>query len=221
MEDSRQILILGATGRTGKLLLKQALDKGYTVHALVRNRDHVEVRHENLQLFEGVPTDKLLLNEAMQGCQAVLSTLNISRKSDFPWSELRTPAHFLSETITHVITLSPAHNIHRVIVLSALGVGDSRKYIPVWFKWLVDHSHIGAAYMEHEAQERLLAASELQYTAIRSAGLVNAYRPTDVIVSFDNVPKPGLTISRYNVAGFMLDILELNAYLRKTPVIST
>jgi uncharacterized protein YbjT (DUF2867 family) len=221
MVDSRRILILGATGRTGKLLLEQALEKGYKVNALVRNLEAFTVRHENLQLFEGTPADKQLLNEAMQDCQAILSTLNISRKSDFPWSALRTPQHFLSQTVSDIIDLCPAHKISRVIVLSAFGVGESRQYIPTWFRWLIDHSNIGAAYQEHESQERLLEASDLQYTAIRPTSLVNAFRPIDVIVSVRNLPKPGLTISRYNVARFMLDILELQAYLRQTPVVST
>lgn len=221
MGELHRILILGATGRTGKMLLKLALEKGYEVNVLVRDLNHFKVKHERLTIIEGNPLDQEILNEAMRDCRAIISTLNISRKSDFPWSELRTPENFLSETISRVIALSPLHGISRVIVLSAWGVGDSRKHIPGWFRWLIDHSNIGVAYRDHEAQEQLLAASGLEYTAVRPAALVNATRPTDVLVTFDNSPRPGLTISRFNVARFVLDILAENTHLRKTPVIST
>ena len=221
MGELHRILILGATGRTGKMLLKLALERGYEVNVLVRDLNNFKVKHERLRIIEGNPSDKRILNETMRDCQVVISTLNISRKSDFPWSRLRTPENFLSETISHVIELCPLHDISRIIVLSAWGVGDSREHIPTWFRWLIEHSNIGAAYREHAAQEQLLAASGLQYTAVRPAALVNATRPTDVLVSFNNSPKPGLTISRFNVARFVLDILAENTHLRKTPVIST
>ena len=221
MSDLNRILLLGASGRTGKVLLKLALEKGYHVNVIVRDISNFPVQHKDLKIFAGNPMDQQILNEAMQGCQAIVSTLNISRQSDFPWSGLRTPENFLSETMRHVIELSPLHDISRIIVLSAWGVGDSRKYIPGWFRWLIDHSNIGAAYREHATQEQLLAASRLQYTAIRPAALVNAVRPIDILVSFNNSPKPGLTISRFNVAIFILDILAQNSYLRETPVIST
>jgi hypothetical protein len=41
-----------------------------------------------------------------------------------------------------------------------------------------------------------------------------------IIVSFNNTPRPGLTISRRNLAAFMLDALEKNMYVRERPVIS-
>jgi putative NADH-flavin reductase len=66
-----RILLLGATGRTGKLLLAQALDHGHIVHALVRNRQQITTRRYNLIVFEGTPVNTTMLDDAMQGCEAV------------------------------------------------------------------------------------------------------------------------------------------------------
>ena len=48
---------LGATGRTGKLVLKRALDKGYQVNCLARKTKRIE-RNDGLSIFEGNPTNK-------------------------------------------------------------------------------------------------------------------------------------------------------------------
>jgi uncharacterized protein YbjT (DUF2867 family) len=214
-----KILILGATGRTGKLLLQQALDCGYQVNALVREKNIFLPRHPNLKIFEGTPTDKTALAKAMDNCEAVLSALNISRNSDFPWSKLRTPINFLSETVNNIIALSPVIGTKRVIVISAWGASDTRDHIPAWFRWLIDHSNIGVAYRDHARQEELLARSTLLYTVIRPVGLINLNKGNDVQVSVDNVPEPGLIVSRKNVAKFILEVLKNELFVYQMPVI--
>ena len=59
-----RILLLGATGRTGKLLLEQTLNHGHIVHALVRDKQKVLFDKYNLLLFEGSPVDKEALDKA-------------------------------------------------------------------------------------------------------------------------------------------------------------
>jgi putative NADH-flavin reductase len=215
-----RILILGATGRTGKLLLREAIAQGYEVNVLLRDKSKLNISHPTLRIFEGLPTDKPLLAQAMAGCEAILSALNISRASDFPWAKLRTPANFLSGTAKCIIELAPLHYIDRVIVLSAWGTGDTRKDIPWCFKWVIDNSNVGVAYCDHERQEELFAASALNYTIVRPAGLINSTKSKQVIISINNQPKPRLTISRGDVAKFMLQVLKKNLLLRQMPVIS-
>ena len=157
----------------------------------------------------------------MAGCEATLSTLNVSRTSDFPWAKLRTPANFLSETAKCIIELAPLHHISRIIVLSAWGTSDTRKDIPWWFKWVIDNSNVGVAYRDHERQEELFAASALNYTILRPAGLTNSTKSKQVIISHNNQPRPHLTISRSDVAKFMLQALRDDLLSRRMPVISS
>jgi putative NADH-flavin reductase len=213
------ILILGGSGRTGKLLVQQALERGHFVNAIIRNKNVFPSEVSRLERFEGTPLNKYLLRTAMQGCDAVLSTLNISRTSDFPWAKLRSPSNFLSETIKAVIEVCNETGIKRIIVLSAWGTHETQKDIPGWFRWLIHHSNIGVAYKDHERQEELLKASDLDYTVIRPVGLTNGKTNKEIIVSINNKPKPKLTISRNNTARFMLDILEKGSYIRQMPSI--
>ena len=216
-----KILILGATGRTGHLFLQLALKAGFQVNVLVRNTEIFKINHSNLAVFQGTPTNKDSLKTAMKGCRAVVSALNVSRISDFPWAKLRSPENFLSETIMNVAGLCKDLDINRVIVLSAWGVGDTRKDIPGWFRWLIDHSTIRIAYQDHNRQEQILAASDLRYTIIRPAGLTNFKNAKNITVSLKNKPKTSLTISRKDVAQFILMVLEQGLYIRESPVISS
>lgn len=217
---NKKVLLLGATGRTGKVLLRQMLDRGYDVNILIRDRESI-VTHQNLSVFEGTLTEENALKKAIEGCQAVISTLNVSRTSDFPWAKLRTPDDFLSQTISNVIRLGRGFEIKRVIVLSAWGVGDSNSEIPWWFNWLINNSNIGAAYRDHERQENVLINSGIDYTIIRPVGLINSKKDKKVLVSLGSSAKPALTISRHNVARFIISSLEGDLYLNQIPVIYT
>src|SRR5262245_47623937 len=113
------IFILGSTGRTGKHLLEQALQRSHAVNILVRDKTKVVRTHPKLTIFEGSPLDKVALDSAMKGCEAILSTLNVSRTSDWPWSRLRSPEDLMSSTMKTIIELAPKHNIRRIIFTSA------------------------------------------------------------------------------------------------------
>lgn len=212
------ILLLGATGRTGKWILQEALKQGHEVHALVRDKTKLSMVHERLIVFEGLPTDAAIVKQALNGCEAVISALNISRVSDFPWSKLRTPMHLLSDTMRLLIPLCEQLSVQRVIVCSAWGVAETRKDIPGWFRWFIDHSNIGPAYADHERQEQLLRDSSLEWTVVRPTGLTNSKAEKKVVARLEGKPK--LVISRQNLARFMVAALQHTDHIRKVVTVS-
>lgn len=214
------ILLLGATGRTGKWILQDALERGHTVQVLVRDRKKIGQTGGRLIVFEGLPTDTGALEQAAQGCEAVISALNISRTSDFPWSKLRTPPELLSDTMRVLIPVCEKQFIGRIIICSAWGVAETRQEIPGWFRWFIDHSNIGAAYTDHERQEKLLQQSSLDWTIVRPTGLTNSRKEKQVRISINGHPKPALTISRLNLARFMVAQLETRGYVRQAITVS-
>lgn len=219
MLPKNRILLLGASGRTGAEVLQLALCKGYQVNALVRDSKRIPFDHHRLHIFEGdsrIPED---LNIAMENCQSVISCLNISRKSDFPWAPLRTPEDFLSMTMRSVIKVCQEKGVKRLVFTSAWGVGDSRPFIPWWFAWMIDNSKLSAAYLEHERQEALVRNSGLDWTIVRPVGLTNSQKPKPVKVILVHGQKPSLTISRKATAGFLIDIIEQSDYIHKAPTI--
>jgi len=213
------ILLLGATGRTGKHALAYALEKGHQVSILVRNPERIAPQ-PNLLIFEGDPANRIDLQRAMEGCRAVISVLNISRTSDFPWAALRTPKTFLSNAMHKVIGLAKQNNIKRLVFCSAWGVEDSRKEIPFWFRWTIDYSNIKYAYLDHGRQEELVTQSGLDYTIVRPVGLTDFNKKLSITQSEHNLPKPNLLISRKAVALFMVDCLFTTEAQGKTITIS-
>jgi nucleoside-diphosphate-sugar epimerase len=218
-QNSMKILILGATGRTGKYLVKEALNRGFEVNILVRDSKKVELKSEKLNIFEGDTTNIQDLKTALTDCKSVLSALNISRNSDFPWSKLRTPKDFLEKTVQNIIEVGKIKPIEKVILISAWGVSDTKQDLPFWFRWLIENSNIRYGYLGHEQQENLLKNSNLNWTSVRPVGLTNFEKNEDVITSINNFPKPNLTISRKSVAQFMLKILGNKTFDNQTVTI--
>lgn len=214
-----KILILGATGRTGKLVLQKALKQGYAVHCLARNSQRIQPK-KGLTIFEGSPTNENDLKKALSGCDTVIGALNISRRSDFPWAALRTPKTLLSDTMSQLVPLCEEQQIKHITICSAWGTAESKKDLPGWFRWFIDNSNIGIAYKDHERQEKILSASKVNFTIVCPVGLTNSKRKEFIKESFDNNPKPGLLISRASVAAYLLESPKKDHIQNKKVVIS-
>lgn len=222
-----KILILGATGRTGRHILETALIRKIEINCLVRSTKKIKnfIPNDKLTVHIGSPDKMEDLKKAAEGCDTIISVLNISRKSDFPWSSLRTPKTFLSDVMKNIITIANADNstINSVVTCSAWGVHETIQHIPWWFRILINYSNIGVAYKDHEKQETLLSESKnIKWAIVRPVGLINRKKLRTVNVSLDNKPKPGMTISRRELAQFMLDIaINERDYWYKKPTISS
>ena len=215
-----KILVLGATGRTGRHIVEEALKQGYDLNVLVRDKNKISYGSKSIKVYQGTPARRTDLAAAMQGCDLIISALSIARASDAPWSKLITPENFISESMKNVIAEAGQQNLKRLITISAWGVGETQKEIPFWLRWLIKYTNLGPVYAEHESQEKLLANSNLNWTAVRPVALNDSKKMKTLRASFDNFPKPSLYISRQSVAKFMVDIVKSDEYDMKSPTIS-
>ncbi len=215
-----KILILGATGRTGRLIVEEALKQGYDLNVLVRDKNQIPFDTKSIKVYQGTPARRADLAAAMQGCEVVISALAVAKASDAPWSKLISPENFVSESMKNVIAEANQQNLKRLITISAWGVLETKKDVPFWFKWMIEYTNLRHVYADHAAQEKLLAASNLTWTAARPVALNDSKKIKTLKVSFNNLPKPSLYISRQSVAKFIVDIVKSDKYDRKTPTIS-
>jgi putative NADH-flavin reductase len=215
-----KVLLLGATGRTGKHVLRELINRGHHVNCLVRDPRKVDLTHQHLFLFEGTPYDSAAIQKSILGCDAVISVLNVARTSDFPWAKLRTPPTFMSDAMKQLIPLAEKHGVRRVVICSAWGTSETKKDMPGWFRWLIDHSNVGFAYRDHERQEAVLKSSTLDWTIVRPTGLTNFKTLQRIVESYGNIPKPKMTISRRTVAHYLVSAIESKSLVHKSPVIS-
>ncbi|MBS1554356.1 MAG: SDR family oxidoreductase [Cyclobacteriaceae bacterium] len=217
----KTIAVLGANGRTGIEIVKQALEKGWVVKALVRDKQKIKLANPNLHVVEGNPMRIDEVTKVVEETDAVYVALNIGRKTDMPWSKVVSPLDLLRVSIDNTINAMQENGVKRVITVSAWGTGDSYKETNWIFKFLIKKTNVGVAYAGHEDQERLLRKSGLDWTSVRPVGLSNSEKQKSVRVSIKGDKKLNMTISRKDVARFMLDIVDDEKYYQQEPSISS
>ena len=81
-----KILVSGATGNVGRLVVEQALARGHEVVALARNPQNLQIEHPNLTTGAVDILDAQALKPWLQGVDAVISTVGIgtSKNADNP-----------------------------------------------------------------------------------------------------------------------------------------
>jgi putative NADH-flavin reductase len=82
MSDIKKILLFGATGRLGRLIMLEALARGFEIVALVRSPEKIATKSPSLLVARGTPENKSDVAKAFEDCDAILSALNNNRASD-------------------------------------------------------------------------------------------------------------------------------------------
>ena len=213
-----KILLFGATGRTGRIILQKALKDGHEVTAIVR--DPSKINGTKANIVQGSPYDKKTVQKAMAGCDAVINTLNISRTSDSPWAKLRSPKDLISRTAQNAIDAMKENNTKRIIVMSTIGAGESKKKLPFIVKLVVGCSNLRHAFKDHTRQEEILANSDRNWTVIRFPMLTEEEGENEILVNMNDGTKINRNINRETVARFILSILGDEKYYKKVIAIS-
>ncbi len=209
-----KILLLGATGRTGKEIIGEALRRGHEISAIAR--DPGKLKEYKISVTPGTPYDSETVEKAIQGCEAVINTLNVSRKSDNPWAGLAAPTDMISRSASHAIRAMEKEGIKRYVALSTIGAGRSWKTSPGILKFIVSISRLKHAFRDHGRQEELLEHSSLDYTICRAPMLSQEKYTAGAIATPEGERPASRALSRSAAAAFFLDIIERKEYIRET-----
>lgn len=206
-----KFLVLGATGRTGILFAKKALDEGHEVTALVRRADAtVDPR---AQLVVGSTTDAAAIAQAARGHDAIISALGVK--------SARTTPTLITDTVRAVIDSATTSGVTRLVVVSAFGVGDSLTKAS-WLTAPLFRTMLKTTYADKAASEVLLRASDLEWTLEYPGALNdkigNDYRSTR-LEDVSGLPLFPST-SRANVADFLLRSATESTFLRQIAVVT-
>lgn len=210
---------MGATGRTGKLVLEKLVNNHHEVVALVRNQSSFSTTDQVLA-YQGSPLAFDAVSKAINGCDAVVNCLNLGRTSEDPFAPLTAPVNFISSAVANVLNVMEERKIKRIVSMSAWGVGESWQYLPSSFRDMIKGSNIEVAFKDHLAQENLLKSSDKDWTVIRPVGLVDKLGSGRLIVTSNDSSMPNPTISRDLVADTIVMAIEQGRYLREVVIIS-
>ncbi|HOO99378.1 MAG TPA: NAD(P)H-binding protein [Bacteroidales bacterium] len=170
----------------------------------------------NIEIIQGSPYDFEVVEKAINGCEAVINTLNVSRKSDNPWAQLRAPGDMISKSAFNAVKAMEKKGIKRFIALSTIGAGRSWKTTPAVLKFIVFVSNLRFAFKDHGKQEEILENSSIDYTICRAPMLSDEENLTGAIATPEGEKPANKVLSRNSAAEFFLKIIENNEHIRET-----
>lgn len=213
-----KILLLGATGRTGRHIIEESLKRGHKISAIAR--DPLKLKDYEIEITQGTPYDYNTVEKAIAGCEAVINTLNVSRKSDNPWAPLTSPPDLISKAAANSIKAMEKSGIRRFVALSTIGAGRSWKTSPVILKFIVWASNLKYAFRDHGKQEEMLENSILDYTICKAPMLSAEHNETGAVATPEGIKPASVVLSRNSAAEFFIDIIENFSHIRETLNIS-
>jgi len=205
-----RIVVIGASGGTGRQIVEQALELGHSVTAFVREPGRLPVRHDALRIVAGNVLDPSSLAEAIRGSDAVLCALGHKR-----WFY---PNSILSSGTANIIDAMKNTGVRRLVCETSLGVGNSFGRLGLYYTLFVVPFILPLYYWDKHRQERVIRSSGLDWVIVRPGALNN--RPPRG--EYRHGPDVGswiltLGISRADVADFMLRQLSDDTYLHSSP----
>ncbi|MBW6424197.1 SDR family oxidoreductase [Rhizobium sp. XQZ8] len=207
-----KILILGATGPTGRHLVSQAVSRGHDVTVLVRSPEKT-ADLKGAKLVVGDARDEKALIQALKGRDAVISAIGTPAS---PFSEVT----LLSNATRSLVTAMKAEKVTRLIAITGLGAGDSAGHGGFVFDKLIFPLLLRKVYADKNRQEAIIRDSDLDWTIVRPSVLNNKPGRDTIRALTDLSHFHGGTISRQDVAKFVLDQVGNDTWQHRSPLIS-
>lgn len=208
-----RIAIFGATGGTGKQLIQQALGAGYEVVAYARNPSKLDIRHEHLKVIQGELADAALIESAVSGVDVVISALGPRGGSK---------GRPVTQGMKNIIVSMKKQGVSRLIVTSTLSAKDPNDRSDFKTQAMVGLVKLTMrdAYEDIVSAAEAVRNSDLDWTIVRLSMLNNNVKSGKVRAGYVGRGEVGTSISRADVAYFMLKQVEDRKFLRQAPAIS-
>ncbi|CEJ87930.1 hypothetical protein VHEMI04557 [[Torrubiella] hemipterigena] len=228
------LLLIGATGRNGLLVLKAALASSHTVTALVRESSKSKLpQHPNLTIICGQPTSAADIAKALvtpRPPEAVISTLNLRRVSESPFAApspdtpndfLNTAMNALLDAIRSTTTLGSEP---KIIINSMQGVAESKSSLIFPIRMLFHHSNMRYTLSGHQELDELVKGSGMAYVMARAARLTDGNGKADVsrVKDLGDDGKGAAwtaSIARDDLAAWLVKAAESDKWNNHSPVL--
>jgi putative NADH-flavin reductase len=201
--------LLGATGRTGGLILKLALSGGHQVAVLVRDAYKLMEPQYGLRIVQGNALDARAVAETLQGVDAVICALGGGE-----------------DTLTlfgrNAITAMERTGVRRIVSLIGASIfvpGDTQT-IKMSMLRLITHTIAGDTLKDGKGHATILAASGLDYTLVRPPRLTDRPASGRIEHNLSLNLGPASSISRADLAAIMLDVGVTGKYIRAAPMVA-
>lgn len=200
-----KIAVIGATGRTGKQFVLQALEKGHQVTVLVRSPNKLEIEHAQLRVIVGDVLNITDAHSIVNGQDAVFIALGAAGKSTIR-------ADGTEQIVKAMVELGEGPHL---VVVSSLGVDESRAQMSFLVRMVIPFI-LRDALADHLKQERHVRQSGLPWTILRPTALGDGLATGRVTATLPpQHVKAQPPVSRADVAAFALSVLENHSHLQQ------
>ena len=208
-----KILVLGATGGTGRLIVNQAVARGYDVAAIVRSAEKASDL-KGAKHIVGDARDERSLREALKGRDAAISALGTPAS---PFREVT----LLSTATRALVRAMQVEHVSRLICITGIGAGDSAGHGGFLFDRLIFPLLLRKVYADKNRQEAIVKESGLDWVLVRPSVLNDKPSAATVRALTDLSRFHGGSVSRADVASFVLDQVRDNTWLHSSPLITS
>jgi putative NADH-flavin reductase len=236
------ILLLGASGRTGREIISVALSRGHKITALIRDPSSLTPQ-DGLTIITGSPLNEADIKNAITAStfytpfsgltsnstssapstapDAVIVALASTRESDSPFAKPVSPPRLMTDAHINAISAMEKAGIKRIITVSAWGVGDSNASVFFPLRIVLNYTNMAFAFDDHNALEGVVRESGLDWTLVRPVMLSDGEVKEVKVFGEQGVGAGWVPqVSRKSVAQFVIvDALERGEWVGKTPVI--
>ena len=211
-----RIVVFGANGSTGRLLVSQALAAGHEVSAVTRRPEQFPQQHPNLTVARADVLDESAVDTVVGGANAVLSTLGV------PFG--RQPVTVYSLGVRNILAAMERHSVRRLAVVSSSAT-DPKPYPDAGFLFnrvlqpFVVNVLGKTVYEDMRRMEALVGKSDVDWTIVRSSGLFDTEFVSDYAVAEDHIG--GRFTARSDLAAVMLAQVNDDRWVRKILAVAT
>jgi uncharacterized protein YbjT (DUF2867 family) len=216
LEQTMRVLVIGASGKTGHEVVRQALAVGHKVTAFVRDPSRLQVRDPRLPVVRGDARSVDDLRRALAGQDAVISTLGGSAKNAMISPLGGKPRDGVMEGSTAaLIEAAGEAGVRRVVMMSTFMLAPNFRWgilkpAALYYKGMNDDKRAG---------EEVLKRSPLDWTIVYATKLTDGERSgRERLVPVTEIVTPRSNVSRSDAAAFLLARLDDDASIRKAIV---
>ena len=203
-----KVIVFGAGGKTGSLVVKKAFAAGHHVTAFVHDASQYHV--SGVDVLSGDAGDRAAVRKAIAGQDAVIDT--IGGKTPYKDTELeRTAAR-------NIIDAMQAEGVRRLVVVSMMGIGESSEQTPFWYEHLLMPTFLRGSTKDKIAMESEVLASGLEFVIARPP-ILNEDPETGSIMIVPLTSK-GHKITRSDLAQFLVNQLASNEHLGQAVLVA-
>ena len=208
-----RIAVFGGTGATGRLLVSQALDEGYSVTAYARHPEKLGIVNDRLTVVEGELLDSAAIDRAVEGSDGVISLLGhgVPVKG--------TPVALGTHNILSAMS---KFGVRRFVAVATASATDPNDRPPLRSRFFIGIAKLflRPAYDDVVATAQTIRASDRDWTIVRPPLLNDGPKTGRVNVGYLGDAVTGTYLSRANAADFMLKQIRSDQYVGKAPIVT-